>query len=323
MHRRSGLAALAVAVVLWATFALTIRGIGGSGLTPVDAAVLRFSTPALLLAPWLPRAFRAVRRERAGTILAISLAGLPHFLLSAFGGSLTSAALVGLLLPGSVPLFVAVILAVRGGDRPTGRRLLALVAITLGVAATAVLTRSAGTVAGIGILLAAGCAWAVYTIALRHTRLDLISVVLVVCVPSALAALALEVSGVLPAHLGAAPRSYVAIFVVLQGIGTGIFSTFSYVYAVRCLGSGIPAVTGALSPVLTTLLAVPIFGEPVTAGILVALTLVTGGVVTYNRASARAAERASARASVRASVRADADLRPGQAVEPGGLPQRV
>lgn len=299
------MAALAVAVVLWASFALTIRGIGGSGLTPVDAAVLRFVTPVIILAPWLPRAFRAVRRERLGTVLALSLAGLPHYLLSALGGRHTSAALVGLLLPGTVPLFVAIISAVRRNDRPTPRKLLALTAIALGVTTTAVLTRSAASLAGIGILLAAGCAWAVYTIALRATRLDLISVVLVVCVPSAVAALALEAGGGF--HLASVPTTYQIMFLILQGVGTGIFSTLSYVYAVRCLGSGIPAVTGALSPVLTTLLAVPIFGERITAGVLVALALVAGGVVVYNRAS----------------VRADPNLRRRQALEPAGLPQRV
>ncbi|WP_232343942.1 DMT family transporter [Actinoplanes awajinensis] len=282
MQRHRGVAALAAAVVLWASFALTIRGIGASGLTPVDAAFLRFVTPVLLLAPWLPRALRAVRRERPGVVVALCLAGLPHFLLSALGGRLTTAALVGLLLPGSVPLFVAVILAVTRGERVRGRRLIALTAIVLGIAATAVLTTAGATTTGIGVLLAAGFVWAVYTIGLGRTRLDLISVVLVICTPSAMVAAALEVTGALPVNLSSAPVSHLALFVVLQGVGTGIFSTLSYVYAVRRLGSGIPAVTGAISPVLTTVLAVPLFGEPITAGVVVALALVVGGVITYN-----------------------------------------
>ncbi|WUJ10967.1 DMT family transporter [Actinoplanes sp. NBC_00393] len=195
-------AALATAVLLWASFALTIRGIGGSGLMPVDAAILRFVTPVILLAPWLPRAIRAARRERAGLVAALCLAGLPHFLLSALGGSLTSAALVGLLLPGSVPLFVALILAGWRHERVGRQRAVALAAIVSGVVAAAVLTTSAATLAGIGVLLAAGCAWAIYTIALRSTALDLVSLVLVVCVPSALAAVVLAATGVLPSSLG-------------------------------------------------------------------------------------------------------------------------
>ncbi len=279
-----GAAALAVAVLLWASFALTIRGIGVSGLTAADAAFLRFATPVLVLAAGIPRAVRAVRAEPLAVVAALSLAGLPHFLLSALGGSLTSAALVGLLLPGSVPLFVALLPA---GRPALGRqRVLALGAIVAGITATAVLTTSAAGLGGIAVLLAAGLLWAVYTIALRHTRLDLISLVLLLCVPSALISVLLGVTGALPSNLlaGTVPLPTVALFAALQGIGTGIVSTLSYAYAVRRLGSGIPAVTGAISPVLTTLLAVPLFHEPITAAVTVALTLIVGGVLAFNLA---------------------------------------
>ncbi|MDR6319331.1 drug/metabolite transporter (DMT)-like permease [Actinoplanes couchii] len=223
-QRNTGLAALGLAVLLWASFALTIRGIGGSGLTAVDVAVLRFVTPVLLLTPWLPRAVRAVRRERPGVVACLCLAGLPHFLLAAWGGSLSSAALVGLLLPGSVPLFVALIHRTRRGINQT----LALAAI----------------VAGVATLLTA--------------------------------------TGILPSRLTTAPLPDILLFTALQGVGTGVLSTLSYAYAVRRLGSSLPAVCGALSPVLTTLLAVPLFGEPITAGTIVALTLIVGGVIGFH-----------------------------------------
>jgi drug/metabolite transporter (DMT)-like permease len=283
--RRRGLVALVAVVILWASYALTIRGIGESGLTSVDASFVRFVTPVIILAPWFPRAVRALRRERAGVVLALCLAGLPHYLLSALGGRLTSAALVGLLIPGSVPVFVAIIRA----KRLPGRRTLALASIILGVAATTVLTNSAATIAGIGVLLAAGCAWAIYTVALPRTQLDLISLVLVVCTPSALAAVVLGVTGILPSNLlaGGAPISHIALFAALQGVGTGILSTLAYAYAVRTLGSSIPAATGAVSPVLTTLLAVPLFAEPITPGAAVALVLIVGGVIAFNRAPAQ------------------------------------
>jgi drug/metabolite transporter (DMT)-like permease len=54
-------------------------------------------------------------------------------------------------------------------------------------------------------------------------------------------------------------------------------------------------VSGAISPVLTTLLAVPLFGEPITAGIIVALALIVGGVIAFNLAPSFSASRPASR----------------------------
>ena len=97
----AGWSALGMTVVLWSSFALSTRGIGGSSLTVADAAFLRFATPVVLLAPLLPSTFRAVRRERPYVLALLLVGGLPHFLVFAFGAQLTSAALTGMLVPGT------------------------------------------------------------------------------------------------------------------------------------------------------------------------------------------------------------------------------
>lgn len=284
-----GAAALVAAVALWSSFALTVRGIGSSSLTSIDVAFLRFATPVVLLAPWLPRTLRALRDERIGVLLMLGIGGLPHFLLSALGGHLTSAALIGLLVPGTVPLFVVVILYLRWRERTSPRRLIALAAITTGIAAAAMQTTSTATTAGIGILLTAGCAWAVYTIGLRRTGLGPAGVVLAVCAPAAIAAALLAVSAAMPSHLvtGTADISDVLLFTGLQGIGTGLLSTLCYAYAVRALGGNLAATAGAVSPVLTALLAIPLFGERITPGVGAALTLIVTGVTVFNIAPRR------------------------------------
>ncbi|MFE7711611.1 DMT family transporter [Streptomyces sp. NPDC057486] len=287
--RLMGVAALVAAVVLWSSFALTVRGIGSSSLTSIDVAFLRFATPVVILAPWLPRTVRALRGERIGVLLMLGIGGLPHFLLSALGGSLASAALIGLLIPGTVPLFVTVILYLRWRERISPRRLIALAAITAGIAATAMQTTSTATTAGIGVLLTAGCAWAVYTIGLRQTGLGLTGVVLAVCTPAAIAAALLAASAAMPSHLmtGTAGISDVLLFTGLQGIGTGLLSTLCYAYAVRALGSTLAATAGAISPVLTALLAIPLFDEPITSGVSAALALIVTGVTVFNIAPRR------------------------------------
>ncbi|WP_144833051.1 hypothetical protein [Microbacterium sp. BH-3-3-3] len=67
----------------------------------------------------------------------------------------------------------------------------------------------------------------------------------------------------------------------MQGIGTGLLSTACYVVAVKNLGSSIPAAAGALSPVLTAVVAAPLLGEPVTAGLALALALIASGVALF------------------------------------------
>jgi len=276
---------MAVTVVCWAGFALLTRGIGASSLTRVDVATLRFAVPVLALAPWIPRTLRALRGERPRVLLALAFgAGLPHFLISALGGHLTSAALVGLVIPGTVPVFVSLLAFACWRQRITGWQALALGAILAGVGVTVLAAASPSNAAGVLVLLSAGLVWSVYTLALRRTSLDAIGAALVLSAPSALVSGALLATGVAPSHLlaGTAEVGDVVLFAVAFGVGTGVLSTLAYTQAVRALGSRPAATFGAISPVAAALAAVPIFGEPITSTSLLSLALVVGGVIAFN-----------------------------------------
>ena len=279
-----GVVAMATAVLLWASFALTLRGVGGSSLTTIDLSMLRFTIPVVALSPWLPRAIREVRAERRTTVALLFVGGLPHFLISAIGASLAPAALVGLIIPGTVPLFVTALVVVGGRARIPARQLASVALIVVGVAAAAVMTNGIVPPIGIAVLLAAGFVWAVYTIGLKRSTLSLTTTVLVICAPAAVAAIGLACSGAMPSNLlaGTALPGDILLFAVLQGLGTGIVSTIAYAQAVRVLGSGIAATAGALSPVAAAALAVPLLGEPITAGVAVAMAIVVAGVLFFN-----------------------------------------
>ncbi|MEU3019058.1 DMT family transporter [Nocardiopsis sp. NPDC007018] len=286
----TGLAAMAATVVLWAGFALSIRGIGASDLTAPDAALLRFLTPLAVLAPWIPRALRRARGERPGVLLALCVgAGLPYFLLAAWGGSLTSAALVGIVIPGTVPLFVTALAFALWRTRARAAQLGALVLIVLGAAVPVAAAVSPDQATGVVVLLCAGLVWSVYTLALRATGLDAVSAAIVVCAPSALLGGGLVLLGAAPsALLGADPRD-VAVYVAVQGIGVGVLAALCYATAIRALGGPVAATLGALSPVVTLVAAVPLFGEPVTAVTTATLLLVLAGVVAFNLLGSRGA----------------------------------
>lgn len=118
-----GMLALLVTVSIWAAFALSARALGGSSLLPADAALLRFGVPLVVLFPALWRRRRAIAAVRPGPAVKIVCgAGVPFFLAAMHGGALTSAAFVGSIVPGMVPLFVSVIMIRRGHGAPGARR---------------------------------------------------------------------------------------------------------------------------------------------------------------------------------------------------------
>lgn len=286
-----GVVALAAVVCLWSSFALSTRALETTGMTMGDAAIVRFGVPAIALAPWIPRTLRRLRGERVRVIALVLLAGLPHFLLFAWGAHLTSAALTGLLVPGTVPLFVTLLLFLAFRSSVSRRRLIALGAIVVGIAVSATLTGGPAGPDGIAVLMAAGFVWAAYTIGLSRTRLDPLGVIALVSLTSFIAALVLTAAGALPSQLfsGTVDVPAWGAYALVQGVGTGMLSTACYVVAVKNLGSSITAAAGALSPVLTALVAVPLLGEPLTAGLGVALVLIVSGVVAFALAPAHAA----------------------------------
>lgn len=288
-----GWLALAVTVMLWSSFALSARGIGESGLTVADAALLRFATPLLVLAPRLPATLRALRGERVGVVALLLAGGLPHFVVFAIGAHLTSAALTGMLVPGTVPLFVSLLAyaATRRSLRP--RQVVALGLITSGVVISGLLVGGGSTLGGVGLLLTGGFAWSVYTMGLQRTSLTPLQMITTVCAASSLGCLLLAGTGVMPSALlhGSVHPQAVVLVVSLQGIGTGLLSTLCYALSVRMLGSGLASIGGAVSPVLTAVLAVPVFGESLSVGLEVALALIVAGVATSNLALPRPTSR--------------------------------
>lgn len=284
-----GIAAVTAVVCLWSSFALSTRALEATGMSIGDAAIVRFGVPALVLSPWIPRTLRRLRGEPTTVIALVLLAGLPHFLLFAWGAHLTSAALTGLLVPGTVPLFVTILLFLHRRTTVSRTRLIALAAIVAGVAASAVLMGGVADAGGIAVLLAAGLVWAAYTLGLGRTRLDPVGVIALVSVVSLVAALALTATGAMPSHLfdGRVDVSAWVAYGLVQGVGTGLLSTACYVVAVKNLGSSIPAAAGALSPVLTALVAVPLLGEQIAPGLVVALVLIVTGVAAFALAPAR------------------------------------
>ncbi|MER6517820.1 DMT family transporter [Streptomyces sp. NPDC001553] len=292
-HRLSpqarGTAALVVTVLIWAAFALSARALSTSTLLPADAALLRFGVPVLVLAPalWRRRARIAAVRPAAAAKIVCG-AGVPFFLAAMQGGSLTSAAFVGSIVPGMVPLFVSGLMVAGGRGMPRGTQAAGLALIGAGVGALVwrhVVPLNMDVLSGSGLLLVASGLWALYTVGLKEVDLDPVGSIGLLCLPSVTVMGLLVLTGVLPTGMASATGGDILLFLVVQGLGVGLCAGLLYAYAIRALGAERSSVVGSLSPVAVVLLAIPLLDESPTLAVLVGVPLITAGVVLANRRS--------------------------------------
>ncbi|MGC4108464.1 MAG: DMT family transporter [Thermomicrobiales bacterium] len=279
-----GWIAIALTVALWVTFALSTRAIAFSHLTRLDVAFIRYAVPSVVLLPWMGKAWRAMRRAPFWTLSLIAIgAGLPFLMLSALGASRSSATLLGVINPGIPPVYVAM-LGFLIWRQPVSRIAIAgYVCIVLGVVTMVLASPSHLGITAAGILLLSAFFWALFTIGYQRSGLHPATATVLVNVPSAMVALALIATGVGPSNLTTAPLSQIGEFVLMQGIGSGIVSSLAYTVAIRRLGARTAATFGALSPGVTAMVAIPVFGESVTAIAACGIALVVGGIVLANR----------------------------------------
>ncbi|SEB67258.1 DMT family transporter [Streptomyces sp. TLI_105] len=281
-----GMLALLLTVAVWAAFALSARALSASTLLPADAALLRFGVPLVVLAPALWRRRRRLAAVRFGPAAKIICgAGVPFFLAAMYGGSLTSAAFVGAIVPGMVPLFVSALMVAGGKSAPRGTQAAGLALIVSGVVAlvwryTAAL--DADVLLGTGTLLVASGLWALYTVGLREVDLDPIGSIGLLCLPSFAVIALLTLTGVLPTGLAHAAGGDIALFLVVQGLGVGLCAGLMYAFAIRRLGPERSSVVGSLSPVAVVLLAVPLLDESPTLPVMIGVPLITLGVALAN-----------------------------------------
>lgn len=284
----AGYAAITIAVTIWAGFALSIRAMGASPLTTADVALIRYGIPALLLLPFIPSRWPALRRVRLGyAALVFAGAGVPFFWIAAAGGAATSTAHVSALIAGTVPVSVALVGYALSRARVSARQMRGLAVILLGVVAlvAAQSTTGHGDIrSGAALLLTASLLWGGYTIGLRRTGLDPIGCTLLVTLPSFIVLAVLFAGGFVKTHFGQFTLSEAMPFITVQGLGVGVVSTLAYATAITRLGPSRSAVIGSLAPVLATLGAIPLLGEVLTLPIALGVGAITFGVILANRA---------------------------------------
>lgn len=114
--------------------------------------------------------------------------------------------------------------------------------------------------------------------AYRRSGLEPWHAAAVICVWSAALALPLWLLSGGPPRLLAAPPGEVALQAVAQGVVAGVLGLACYGAAIRRLGAGLAATSGAAVPPLTALGGAWLLGEAPNAATLVGVVLVAAGL---------------------------------------------
>lgn len=308
-----GIAAAVVTVLVWTSFIIIARASAdparGGSLTPFDIAFCRIAGASLLLLPW--GAWLAYR-DRARGINQSSLLGLSPLSLRVtasvglFGGLLYAvvayngfvfapAAHASVLLPGSLPLWTALLATLVLHEPITRERALGLGLIVLGdllVGGLSLLRAFDGGLVWKGdllFMLGALC-WASYSVLARRYRLDAVRAT---CAITAFAFVTyvpvytvLVLGGRVPGHLFTAPWRELVFQALFQGWGSVVISGISFTKMIQHFGPVRSTMITALVPGLSALGAVLFLGEPLFWNLAAGLALVTIGILFGVRAVA-------------------------------------
>ena len=304
--RATGIAAAVITVAIWTGFIVIGRASAGRTLLPFDIGLLRVLGASAVLLPWGWWLTRGRRDTASSSLLGLSPLPLRQTVLAGFFGGFIYAVLcyagffyapaahASVLMPGSLPLWTALLAAVVLRDPITPARALGLACIVVGdlVVGGASLLQAfnGGSVwKGDVIFMSAAFCWSVYSVLARKFGLEAVRATIAItafafCTYVPLFTL-LTASGVLPTHLASAPWGEIAFQALFQGVGSVVISGITFVQMVRAFGPVKSTMITALVPGLSALGAVLLLGEPLGWNLLAGLALVTAGILFGVRAT--------------------------------------
>lgn len=294
-------AACAVSVLLiWSSFIVISRFAAHRVLTPFDIAFVRFVFSGLVVLAvlaWLgPRGGEALRTIgwRRGAVLA-AVAGIGYCTLAYSAFLFAPAAHAAVLMPGSLPLWTALVAVALLGERLSRARIAGLLLIVLGdlLVGGASLWRAFdgdATWKGDLLFLAAAFTWSLYTVLCRRWQVDAVAATMSIalgCLVSYVPLYALGAAmGAWPSALAEAPWTEIAWQAAFQGGVSMLLAGIAFTHAVRTFGPVRTTMVTALVPGIAALAAVPLLGEPLTAHALAGLVCVTLGLFVGLRGTA-------------------------------------
>ena len=301
--RTIGIGAAIVTVLVWTAFIVIARASAGRSLSPFDIAFARICGASLVLMPW---GAWLVMRARANdpaaqssffglsplplrpTAIAGVFGGLAYALFAYTGFVFAPAVHASVLMPGSLPLWTAVLAAIVLRDRITPGRALGLALIVMGdlfVGGASLLHALEGGAIWKGDLLFMGAAfcWACYSVVVRKHGLDAVRATIAITVFAFMTYVPvyalLAAFGAVASRLDTAPVGEIAFQMLFQGVGSVVISGIAFTRMIQYFGPVRTTMITALVPGLSALGAVIFLDEPLYWNLIAGLLLVTAGIL--------------------------------------------
>ncbi|HEV2000265.1 MAG TPA: DMT family transporter [Xanthobacteraceae bacterium] len=260
--RAAGYLAAVCFVGIWGAWVVWTRRAVTHSLDPAALGILRFGVAAVLLFPFAWRAGFLARGQILPLVIMVVGSGAPFFILVANGMRFAPAADAASLVPGTMPLVVALLSAVFFKERMGWPRWLGFACVAVGIVAIGGrdLLIPHGATLGHAMLLAGACLWATYTLAFRKSGLTAIEAAALVGFWSTVVLLPFGVAPLVEAVRGGLGRD-VAVQALVQGLLSGVIAIIAFNSAIASLGPSRAAAFVALVPALAALIAIPVLAE--------------------------------------------------------------
>lgn len=278
-ERRIGFACAIGVMFVWTGFLLLSRLSPSQGFTAWDMLALRHAGSFLAALPLL--AFHGLPRLAWGKAAVLALfAGFGFPLAAYLAFTFAPAAHGAVLLPGLLPFLVAGVWWFAFGEAWTRRRAVSLGLVGVGIALLAFDTFAAhpGAWRGDILFIAGGSSWAIYMALVRRWGVRALDATLAVALLAAPVTLPLWWAFA-PSGLGEVSHAALIGQLAYQGIFAVLVAGFLFTRAMNAIGAATTSTITSLVPAMTALGAWPLLGEPLGAASLVALALVTAGMV--------------------------------------------
>ena len=274
------LAALA-SVLIWSGWIVFTRHGVTTDVPPVTLGLLRYAIPTLVMLPLLLRSGPAFRRaDWLKCAIMVCGSGAPFFLICSLGMTFAPAAHVGVMLPGVMPMFVALFACLLYGERYSRARLLGYGLVLAGVVAlggASLIEAGAGDWRGHALLLLSAASWACFTLAFKRSGLTAWQAAALINAVSIVIMVTIDAFQDGPS-LWDIPWQTVVTQGFAQGILSGLLALAAYSYAVSVLGASKASAFVSLTPALTAVIAATTLGEWPDTVTIVAVLVVGAGV---------------------------------------------